>query len=99
MNIITWNVRGPGRLAKRFLVKDFLYLDFTNVCYLQESKLEVLSQGLWRGIGGPCIDQCTFLPTRGSADRVIISWNGSILSGRLVHGGILYDGGFLLPKR
>lgn len=40
MNIVTWNVRGLGRPAKRFLVKDFLNLHFADVCCIQESKLE-----------------------------------------------------------
>lgn len=87
MNIVSWNVRGLGRPVKRFLVKDFLNLHFADVCYLQESKLEDFPLGLWREVGGPRIDQYTFLPARGSAGSIVIGWNGSALSGHLVHAG------------
>jgi len=67
MNIITWNVRGLGRPAKRFLVKDFLLLHCAEVCCLQESKLPDLPALTWREIGGPVLDCSAFLPARGSS--------------------------------
>lgn len=41
------NVRGLGRPAKQFLVKDFLSLHFMGVCFLQESKLDEISTAMW----------------------------------------------------
>lgn len=64
MNIMNWNVRGQGRPAKRFLVKDFLNLHFADICCLQESKLGVISNSMWREIGGYRLDQFAFVPTR-----------------------------------
>lgn len=83
MNIITWNLRGLGRPAKRFLVKDFLCLHHAEVCCLQESKLEVVSQTLWREIGGSKLDQYVFAPAKGATGAMILGWNGASLSGRL----------------
>lgn len=67
MNVITWNVRGLGKSAKRFLVKDFLNLHYAEVCCLQESKLELVSPASWREISGGCLDQFEFVPAKGSA--------------------------------
>ncbi|KAH7690196.1 DNase I-like protein [Dioscorea alata] len=80
MNIITWNVRGLGRPAKRFLVRDFLNLHFADVCCLQESKLEVISQSLWREIGGTKLDQFTFVTAEGSTGVIIMGWKSGVLS-------------------
>ncbi|KAH7677250.1 DNase I-like protein [Dioscorea alata] len=72
MNNITWNVRGLGKPAKRFLVRDFLSLHFVDVCCLQESKLDVVSQSLWREIGGCKLDQFAVVPARGTAGGIIL---------------------------
>ncbi|KAH7688393.1 Exodeoxyribonuclease III protein [Dioscorea alata] len=87
MNIITWNVRGLGRPAKRFLVRDFLNLHFADVCCLQESKLESISQTLWREIGGSKLDQFAYAPARGTAGGTIMGWNGGLFSGSIVKVG------------
>lgn len=83
MNIITWNVRGLGRPAKRFLGIDFLTLHDAEVCCLQDSKLESISQAKWREIGGSKMDQFIFAPAKGMAGGLIIGWNGAILVGKL----------------
>lgn len=76
MNIITWNVTGLGRPAKRFLVKDFLNLHFADVCYLQESKLEEISPALWRKIGGSRLDHSSLCQRM--AQRMGLSWFGIV---------------------
>lgn len=88
MNVITWNVRGLGKPAKQFLVKDFLNLHFANVCCLQESKLEEISLASWREIGGSRLDQFLCVPARGTAGGIIIGWNSGILTGKLVKKGL-----------
>lgn len=88
MNVITWNVRGLGKPAKRFLVKDFLNLHFANVCCLQESKLEEISLSSRREIGGSRLDQYLCVPARGTAGGIIIGWNSGILKGKLVKKGL-----------
>lgn len=72
MNIINWNVRGPGRPAKWFLVKDFLRLHFADVCCLREMKLEEISPSVWREIGDPHIDQFAFVPAKGTARGIAL---------------------------
>lgn len=67
MNIINRNVRGLGRPAKRFLVKDFLHLHYADVCCLQETKLDRFLSATWREIGGSILDQFEFIPAKGSA--------------------------------
>ncbi|KAH7685642.1 DNase I-like protein [Dioscorea alata] len=87
MNIVSWNVRGLGRSAKRFLVKDLLSLHLADVCCLQESKLEVISSAMWREIGGSRLNQLFYCPARGSAGGIVIGWNDTILKGDLVKVG------------
>ncbi|KAH7666018.1 Exodeoxyribonuclease III protein [Dioscorea alata] len=81
MNIITWNVRGLRRPAKRFLVRNFLNLHFADVCCLQELKLEAISQSLWGEIGETKLDQFAFVPAEGSAGGIIMGWNSGVLNG------------------
>lgn len=83
MNIISCNVRDLGRPSKLFLVKDFLNLYFTEVCCLQESKLDDVSPSTWREIKGSRSDQFLFLPASGSAGSIIVGWNSLILTGKL----------------
>lgn len=85
MNVVTWNVKGLGRLAKRFLAKDFLNLHYVDVCYLQESKLEEISPAFWQEISRHHI----FLHARSAAGGIIIGWNSLVLIGRLAQVGNL----------
>lgn len=87
MNVISWNVRGLGKQSKCFLVKDFLNLHHSDVCCLQESKLDGISQATWREIGGCRIDHFACVPAVGSAGGIIIGWNSSVLSGRVLSVG------------
>lgn len=82
MNIISWNVRGMGRPAKCFLVKDFLNLHFTDVCCLQESKLENISVVTWREIGGPRLDKFAFTPSVGASGASSLDGIAFFLRGR-----------------
>ncbi|KAH7686141.1 DNase I-like protein [Dioscorea alata] len=91
MNIISWNVRGLGRPAKRFLVRDFLLLHCAKVCCLQESKLEELPNAIWRDVGGHKLDNFTILRTRGSVGGIVVGWNSSFLIGK-----VLFTGSFCL---
>lgn len=87
MNVITWNVRGLGRLAKWFLVKDFLNLHFADVCCLQETKLAEVSKSTWCEIGGSRLDHFGFLPARGSAGGIVLGWNSALLTGNIIRIG------------
>ena len=73
MNVISSNVKGLGRPSKRFVIKDFLQIYCAAICRLQESKLYDLPQSIWREIGDTHLDQCAFLPSRGSAGGIITS--------------------------
>lgn len=84
MNIISWNVRGLGRPAKRFLVKDFLEIHCSDVCCIQESKLAEINTATWRPTGGIRLDQFCYVLTIGSSGGMIIS---SLLSGKVTHVG------------
>lgn len=83
INIIPWNIRVLGRPAKRFLVKDFFNLHLTDVCCLQESKLEEIAPALWREIGGSKLDNFFFVPASGSAGGIIMGLNSGFLTGKL----------------
>ncbi|KAH7657855.1 DNase I-like protein [Dioscorea alata] len=87
MNLITWNVRGLGRPAKRFLVKDFLLMHFADLCCLQESKLEGISPSIWREIGGGRLDQFLMVLARRSPGGIIIGWNSVLMSAKLLSAG------------
>lgn len=88
MNIVTWNVRGLGRPAKWFLVKDFLNLHFAEVCCLKESKIETISVFMWREIGGSRLNQFAYIAAKGSAGDMIIGWNSAMLIGRVIKVGV-----------
>lgn len=66
MNIISLNVRGIGRLSKRFIVKDFLHLHYADICCLQETKLEMILPTTWREIGETSLDKFVFVQAKGS---------------------------------
>lgn len=83
----TWNVSGLGRPTKRFLLKDSLNLHFADVCCLQESKFEEISQAAWRVIGESKLDQFCYVPARGTAGGIVIGWNSVILTRKLVKKG------------
>ncbi|KAH7692263.1 RNA-directed DNA polymerase protein [Dioscorea alata] len=87
MNLITWNVRGLCRPAKRFLVRDFLNIHCSDVCCLQESKLSEISQSVWREIGGTRFDKFVYLPARRSTGGIIIRWNSLVVDGKLEGSG------------
>lgn len=87
MNIITWNVMGLGKPAKWFLEKDFLNMHFADICCLQESMLEEISDSTWRKIGGCRLDKFCFIPARGSAGGIVIGWNSALMTGTLVGRG------------
>lgn len=87
MNIITWNVMGLGKPAKWFLEKDFLNMHFADICCLQESKLEEISDSTWREIGGYRLDKFSFIPAHGSGRGTVIGWNSALMTGTLVGRG------------
>lgn len=62
MNIVSWNVRGLGRPAKRYIVSDFLELYKVNVVCIKESKLALVDQSIWCSIGGGHFDYFYFIP-------------------------------------
>lgn len=57
------------------------------MCYLQESKLEVVSLAMWRDIGGTKLDEFAFVPAVGSAGGIIIGWNSGLLKGQIINIG------------
>lgn len=87
MNIISLNVRGIGRLSKRFIVKDFLHLHYADICCLQETKLEMIQPAIWRDIGGTSLDKFVFISAKGSTGGIVIGWNSALLTGALVQVG------------
>lgn len=75
--------------SKHFLVKDFLRLHHVNICYIQESKLSSIDSTIWRSIGGPRLDQFSFIPAVGSVGGIIIGWNNNLFEGKLRLKGLL----------
>lgn len=45
IRILSWNVRGLGRLEKRRMLKDMVMRHWAKVVLIQESKLEVVDSG------------------------------------------------------
>lgn len=87
MNIIRWNVRGLGRPAKRYLVKDFLEIHHVDVCCIQESKLAEINQLIWRSICDTRLDQFGLVPSIGTSGGVIIGWNSRLYKGKVIFVG------------
>lgn len=73
--------------SKRYLVKDFFTLHHADICCIQESKLNVVDNSIWRSIGRARLDQLAYTPALGSAGGLIMGWNGALFEDHIIHQG------------
>ena len=71
-------VRGLGGRVKRKVVKDLVFDQRVDFLAIQESKLEVVTKSVCRGLWGS--DDCdwAFLPTIGNSGGIISIWRKSV---------------------
>lgn len=55
-----------------------------DVCCLQESKLAKVPNAIWREVGGTKLDIFASLPARSSTGGMVISWNSSLLTDKVI---------------
>ncbi|KAL4388297.1 hypothetical protein GQ457_09G027380 [Hibiscus cannabinus] len=78
LSIISWNIRGLGRLEKVKAVKRLISEHKPGLLFLQESKLKDLTPSISRKLwNGPSIIKI-FAPSIGSAGGLISMWNSEV---------------------
>jgi len=77
MIVLSYNVRGLGGRVKRKIVKELVLNHKVDFLAIQESKLEVVTESLCRGLWGG--DDCdwAFLPSVGNSCGIISIWRKS----------------------
>ncbi|GMJ10129.1 hypothetical protein HRI_004682100 [Hibiscus trionum] len=75
LEIISWNIRGLGRLEKARAVRNLIRERKPQFLFLQETKLVVFSKNLIRRMGFGCKYAYANSPAEGSAGGIICVWD------------------------
>lgn len=78
MIIVSYNIRGLGEREKKRDVKDLIKKVRTDMCCLQESKLEVVNQRIIKATWGNSSCDWDFVKSEGSSGGIISIWNPAI---------------------
>ncbi|XP_077252502.1 uncharacterized protein LOC143891884 [Tasmannia lanceolata] len=77
MKIVSWNSNGLGSQGKRLQVKELINSSKPDLMCLQETKLELISRGVFRGLGFREEWDFDFIPSQGASGGILVAWNGS----------------------
>ncbi|KAK8569220.1 hypothetical protein V6N12_007752 [Hibiscus sabdariffa] len=77
LNLVSWNVRGLGKVEKQRAVKNLVKKFWVNFLFIQETKLEIVESKTAKFIGGSCIDQFWFVHAIGSAGGITSFWDSN----------------------
>ncbi|KAK3218713.1 hypothetical protein Dsin_012683 [Dipteronia sinensis] len=75
MNVISWNVKGLGRLEKRRMVRCLVRKINPMILFIQESKLNKFDCKVMKPIGGSFLTKGVGVEATGSAGGLITLWN------------------------
>ncbi|KAK1312236.1 hypothetical protein QJS10_CPA07g00623 [Acorus calamus] len=75
LKILIWNVRGLNDRGKQATVKEFIVINKVSIVCLQETKMEVMTQGDIRAISGGKFEGYIFKPSLGASGGILIGWN------------------------
>lgn len=79
MKILSFNMRGAGSRAKRKEVRDMNRWLNTDICCIQESKMENVKEGVCKALWGRRgIMRWTFRASEGRSGGIITMWNEEI---------------------
>lgn len=78
--VLSWNVRGLGRVDKCDIVRNSISSSHPHVCCLQESKLDDLDSNKVRAFLPSPLSSHYMLPADGSRGGVVTAWNPNTLT-------------------
>lgn len=79
MKILRFNIRGAGSRAKRKEVRNMNKIMNSDICCIQESKMENVKEGVCKAIWGKRGKMWwTFKASEGRAGRIITIWNEEV---------------------
>ncbi|KAK2634788.1 hypothetical protein Ddye_029580 [Dipteronia dyeriana] len=74
-NALSWNVRGVGMEEKRRMASCVLQSQKSIIFCIQESKLSVCNNRIFRGLGGGLLNSGVAVDTEGSTGGLLSLWN------------------------
>ena len=79
LKILCWNVRRANDNSKRKLIKAFVRNHKVDLLCIQETKIQLMSEGLVRSIGVGRYLDWRALDASGSAGGILICWDKRLL--------------------
>ena len=79
LKILCWNVRGANDSSKRKLIKAFVRNQKVDLLCIQETKIQLMSEGVVRSIGAGRYLDWRALDASGSAGGILIYWDKRLL--------------------
>lgn len=80
MIILSYNTRGLGKKEKMSDVKELIHKVRADMCCLQESKLETVTQRIIKSIWGRTTCDWEFVKSKGNSGGIISIWNPDIFT-------------------
>ena len=87
MAILSWNIRGIGKLSKWQLLRDNIKQAKCKVICFQETKAQSLSHSIVASAYGNLIDSWLVVEAQGSSGGIFTGWNSNEIFGSLFHKG------------
>ena len=90
--VMCWNVRGLNSDDRQRAVRNKVEESMASVVCLQETKMECIDSMTVRNFCPSRFDSFVFSPSVGASGGIVVLWNSSVLSGRLMeakHFGII----------
>jgi endonuclease/exonuclease/phosphatase family metal-dependent hydrolase len=78
--ILTWNVRGLNEEKKRLRVRRLLSQWKVDIVCLQETKLELITQGLVQSIWRCPYVEWSYVASKGAAGGILLMWDRRVVS-------------------
>ncbi|TYJ12144.1 hypothetical protein E1A91_A11G328800v1 [Gossypium mustelinum] len=75
MRILSWNIRGLGSKVKKSSIKKFCQLHRVNVCFIQETEMEMISKEEVRKLWGDDSCEFRFIAAIGKSGGLLTMWS------------------------
>jgi exonuclease III len=91
IKIITWNVRGLNDKSKRSSIRNFIKSKNPDIVCLQETKLSLVPENIYRQIFGRRYDKGICLLAQGTSGGIILTWKKSMFTcdGRILKENVI----------
>ncbi|GMI90536.1 hypothetical protein HRI_002722900 [Hibiscus trionum] len=75
LKVISWNVRGLGRLEKAGAIRNLIRVNKPQILFIQETKLSAISPSLLRRLGCDANFEHLHSPAEGSSEGILNAWD------------------------